>query len=510
MKASELLAGDFGTLSDLIRAHAAENPTKPAIVCGGERLTYAELDELLDRFAAAAQADGLGRGAVAAVCGATSLNYAIAFLGALRAGAAVAPMPVSASPSALTGMLVDSGASHLFLDVEANERFRGHAGIKRIALDGIASDLSLSDWLAAPGAKPADPGIQPEDPFNIIYSSGTTGTPKGILQPARMRWAHIRRGYYDADSITIISTPLYSNTTLVSFLPALGNGGAVVLMPKFDVEGFLRLSERHQVTHAMLVPVQYQRIMAFPDFGSYNLSSYRLKLCTSAPFAASLKADILERWPGQLIEIYGMTEGGGTCALAAHDHPDKLHTVGRPLPGHDIRLIDEQGREVPAGALGEVVGRSSSMMTGYYGRPEATSAAEWWSPDGERYIRTGDIGRFDEDGFLILMDRKKDMIISGGFNIYPSDLERELLQEDAVQEAAVVGVPSAQWGETPVAFVVPRPHAHPDPAELMAAVNARLGRMQRLFDVRLVESLPRNQIGKVLKRQLRDDYAVEA
>ena len=148
-----------------------------------------------------------------------------------------------------------------------------------------------------------------------------------------------------------------------------------------------------------------------------------MKFCTSAPFAAALKADILRRWPGGLIEYYGMTEGGGTCMLLAHHFPDKLHTVGQPVPGHDIRLIDEQGQQVPVGQVGEVVGRSSAMMKGYFNQPGQTAEAQWCDADGNRFIRTGDIGRFDADGFLTLLDRRKDMIISGGFNIYPSDLE---------------------------------------------------------------------------------------
>ena len=156
----------------------------------------------------------------------------------------------------------------------------------------------------------------------------------------------------------VISTPLYSNTTLVAFLPTLARGGTAVLLPKFDAGQFLRISQERRATHAMLVPVQYRRIMEREDFGQYDLSSYVLKLSTSAPFPAALKADVLARWPGGLVEIYGLTEGGGATMLVAHQFPDKLHTVGQPMAGHDIRLIDEDGREVERGEVGEVVGRS--------------------------------------------------------------------------------------------------------------------------------------------------------
>jgi acyl-CoA synthetase (AMP-forming)/AMP-acid ligase II len=173
------------------------------------------------------------------------------------------------------------------------------------------------------------------------------------------------------------------------------------------------------------------------------------------------------------------------------------------MEGHDIRLIDDAGVEVTEGEAGEIVGRSPAMMTGYHNRPEATRDAEWWSPQGERFIRTGDIGRFDADGFLTLIDRKKDMIISGGFNIYPSDLEAELLAHPAVEEASVFGVASADWGETPVAAVVLRPDAAENAESLRAWVNQRVGKTQRLAAVRVVDALPRSAIGKVLKRELR-------
>jgi acyl-CoA synthetase (AMP-forming)/AMP-acid ligase II len=259
----------------------------------------------------------------------------------------------------------------------------------------------------------------------------------------------------------------------------------------------------------MLVPVQYRRILEQPTFGDYDLSSFQMKFCTSAPFGAALKADILKRWPGGLIEYYGMTEGGGSCGLIAHEHPDKLHTVGQPLPGHDVRLIDEEGRELPAGEVGEVVGRSPAMMNGYHNQPGKTAEAEWISPEGLRYIRTGDVGRFDAEGFLTLMDRKKDMIISGGFNIYPSDLESVIVGHPAVLEAAVVGALSDRWGETPVAFVTLKAGAAATADEVRDWANAKLGKTQRLAALKLMDVLPRSAIGKVLKRELRDQFMAE-
>lgn len=511
MSLDEILARPFGTLPDLIRLHAAQRPRHPALMQDGRMLDYAALDALMDRIAAALQRDGLKPGESIAVCAATSIEYAAVFLGGLRAGVAVAPLAPSSTAESLATMAADAGAKLLFLDAavaQALEPVREKIAAKRIGLDG--PNAPFEAWLAPAGAKPVPVAIQPERPFNIIYSSGTTGAPKGIVQAHGMRWAHVQRASvydYGPDTVTTVATPLYSNTTLVSFFPTLALGGSVVLMAKFDAASYLALAGKHRATHAMLVPVQYQRIMALPDFGRHDLSSFRFKFCTSAPFPAALKADILKRWPGGLVEYYGMTEGGGTCILAAHEHPDKLHTVGRPAPGHDIRLIDDAGRELPPGETGEVVGHSPGMMTGYHNQPEKTAEAEWFDPAGKRFIRTGDIGRFDEDGFLVLMDRKKDMIISGGFNIYPSDLEAVLREREDIADAAVVGVPSERWGETPVAFVVPKAGASLDPAELLAWANSRVGKTQRLAAVELLEALPRSAIGKVLKRELREGYA---
>lgn len=504
---------EFGLIAELIHAYAQQQPRHPALIDEQRSVSYGELDQSMDRVAVALQRDRVNSGETVAICALSSVDYGVVFFGALRAGVAVALLSPSSTAESLVTMLADSGSKILFLDesvAAALATVALPAGLQLVRLDRAPGVRSIDTWLAPAGGVPVPVTIAPDAPFNIIYSSGTTGLPKGIVQSHSMRWAHVRRASnfgYDREAVTMCSTPLYSNTTLVSFFPAIAGGGAVVLMSKFDAGKFLELSQRQRVTHAMLVPVQYQRLMDRADFGQFDLSSYRMKFCTSAPFAPSLKADILRRWPGGLIEYYGMTEGGGTCMLQAHLFPDKLHTVGQPVPGHDIRLIDEQGQEVPPGQLGEVVGRSSAMMNGYFNQPGKTAEAEWYDAAGSRFIRTGDVGRFDAEGFLTLLDRRKDMIISGGFNIYPSDLEAVLLQHPAVSDGAVIGVPSKEWGETPVAFVVLRPDAAATADEIKQWTNQRLGKTQRLAAVQLATELPRSAIGKVLKRELRDQYS---
>jgi len=500
----------FLALPALIRDHAEKRSRHTAVIHESRTLDYATLDKYIDRIAATLQRDGLKAQDAIAICASTSIEYLAVFLAALRCGIAVAPLAPSSTPETIATMISDSSSKIFFLDRNVAEELAVVAPsikARRISLDDSDAGETFSKWTASEGAIPAPVDIQPAWAFNIIYSSGTTGTPKGIVQSHAMRWGQVQRASiigYTPDAVTMVSTPLYSNTTLVSVFPTLAMGGTLVMMAKFDVEKFLQLSEKYRASHAMLVPVQYRRIMAHPKFDNFDLSAYKMKFSTSAPFAADVKADVVKRWPGGLREYYGLTEGGGTCMLAAELYPNKLHTVGQPLPGHDMRLINENGEEVGPGEIGEVVGHSPIMMNGYHNNPEKSREAEWFDKTGKRFIRTGDVGRFDEDGFLTLMDRKKDMIISGGFNIYPSDLEAIMTQHPAVLEAAVVGVPSLKWGETPVAFVVMKPDASAQASEIQQWTNDRVGKTQRLALVEIVSTLPRSAIGKVLKRELRD------
>ena len=512
-----IAAPPFADLPALLAGHARAQPQALALVVGSRRVSYAEFDALVDRVAASLQRDGLAPQQVIAVCASTSVAYLAVFLGALRAGLAVAPLAPSSTAAQLLDMARDAGAQRFFIDGEVAAALNSAglslpAGLPVTRLETLENAEAKPEpaWLLPAPARPAPVAINPAWAFNLIYSSGTTGTPKGIVQAHAMRWAHIQRAAlsgYDAATVTLIATPLYSNTTLVAVIPTLAQGGCVVICPKFDALAYLQLAQAERATHTMLVPVQYQRLMARPDFDQYDLTSYRMKMCTSAPFHAALKADVLARWPGGLVEYYGMTEGGGTCILQAHLHPTKLHTVGQPAEGHDIRLIDEQGQEITqVGESGEVVGRSGGMMTGYHKQPAKTAEAEWHDAQGLRFIRTGDVGRFDADGFLTLHDRRKDMVISGGFNIYPSDLEAVLRGHPAIADAAVVGVPSVEWGETPVAFVVRRA-GHADSADALRQwFNAQVGKTQRLSGLRLIDELPRSAIGKVLKRELREAW----
>ncbi len=505
MTAEPLPAG-FQRIGDLVQQHARERPDAPAVTVGDATLTWNRLARRAGQVAAGLQRDGVAPGQAIAIISFAAVDYVALYLGALMAGVAVAPMPPSATPEQLVAMVADSGAPLLFLD-DANA-----GALAAMTFEARVLRIEdLDEWLAPGPPAPLlldDATLLPM-PFNIIYSSGTTGVPKGIVHSWRMRWAHLMGGAavgYRPEAVCLLATPLYSNTTLVAALPCLAWGGHLVLQPKFDAAGFLALAERVRATHSMLVPVQYRRIMDLPDFGDFDLSSYAMKFSTSAPFDAALKADVLARWPGGLIEYWGMTEGGGGTVLVAHANPSKLHTIGHPIPGHELLLVKDDGSEAGVGEIGEIVGFSGATMSGYANRPDATRATQWTHPDGRIFIKTGDLARRDEDGFIELVGRAKDMIISGGFNIYPVDIEAVLAAHPDVKDCAVVGVPSRAWGETPVAFAVAE---GVDGETLRLWANGRLGKVQRLAAVRLVDELPRSAIGKVLKRDLRDCWTGE-
>ena len=491
---------------DRVRAVASAFPDRVAVRDDRVALSYRQLIGAMALAAERLAAAGIRHGDVVAICAFNSVPYVIAYLAIVSMGAVVAPLPQSVTADSLARMIEDCGACLVLVDPQTRDLL-GDGKLSAPACD--VGEIAAASLRSRDEKSFAWPELGPSERFNIIYSSGTTGTPKGIIQSHAMRETHVRLGEacgYRPGCVTLLSTPLYSNTTLISLLPTLALGGTAILMRKFSVDGFLALAQQYRVTHAMLVPIQYQRLMASDRFSSHDLSSFEVKFCTSAPFSPELKREVLDRWPGGLIEYYGMTEGGGLCILFAHRYAGKLHTAGCPAADTDMRIIGEDGIELPLGSVGEIVGRSSTLMSGYHNLPEATEEAMWTSPEGHRFVRTGDIGRFDEDGFLILMDRKKDVIISGGFNIYPSDLEEIIRTYPDVVDTAVVGVPSTEWGETPVAFVVGKDLAA---SELLEFVNARVGKTQRLADLRIIDALPRNPIGKLLKRELRTFYAEE-
>jgi acyl-CoA synthetase (AMP-forming)/AMP-acid ligase II len=489
-----LLRQEFGRLDQLVAAHAAEHPDLPAAALGERVLTYAELDAMADRLAAALQRDGLDKGAAIAICAGASLEYIALFLAASRIGVVVAPLSNWLHFDDKVALLQDTGAQRLFTD---NPLLAEASGGRAVMIE----DLHV--WMAPPEARPKPVQIFPEDAHCLMYSSGSTGAPKGVIQTYQHRWRLLTVTVATHRESYLVSTPLSSSITTFAWAKPMAVGGTAVLMGKFDALEFLKLAERWRITNAVMAPVQAQRILARPEFDRFDLSSFRSKVILAAPSTPELKAEMLRRWPGGLTEIYAMSEGGVASYLDAAAHPDKLHTVGKPQAGVTLKVIDDDGAELEPGSVGELVGRSKTMMQGYHNRPEATDRAFWRDAEGRAYVRSGDIGRIDADGFVELLGRKKDVIISGGQNIYPRDLEAALERHPAVQVVAVVGRKSQRWGEEPVAFVSLNPGWAVDSGGLYDWMCERLGRRQRPAEVIILEELPMSPVGKVLKAELR-------
>lgn len=496
-------------LLHVILAHDAANDDRPALSCEDQAMSWAELTpRVLDLAGAIAAVPGEVDRPIALI-GFNSLDLIVSYLAIIAAGRCAVPLPVSATAETVSGMIEDCDPLLIFADSAGYALVGEHNKARIIALDSEIEAGTAFGTFATTGKPLAEPvTLDGAADFNLIYSSGTTARPKGIVHSHAMRYRQASRGTFamGRDSTMLLATPLYSNTTLMPMLATLFHGGHVVLMRKFGAAPYLELATRHRATHTMLVPVQYQRILADPTFAGRDLSAFVAKQCTGAPLSAALKHAVIARWPGRLLEVYGLTEGGCTCILDVAATPDKAHTVGKPALDNDIRIIDENGNVLPIGIAGEIVGRSPSMMSRYFRNPATTEAFYWRDPHGTLFHRTGDIGVFDADGFLTLLDRKKDMIISGGFNIYASDLERTLLQHPAVEDAAVIAVPSEQWGETPLGLVVLKPDTDAAATDVLGWANARVGKLQRLSAVELRASLPRSLAGKLLKPELKKPY----
>ena len=505
-------------LPDILALNSRWLRRKPALIVDDATSSWAAFGDATARAANALRGIGLAQGERVIVLMNNSAEMAEVMFGAVRGGLVAVPLNVSVGDEAVAGMIANSEAKAVVASGEHMARIERLCPRLDPALSArlVGIEPGLAGWLDYRAIRDAaspeigDVRVAPGDECNLIYSSGTTGMPKGIVHShaCREAWASdmavaLR---YHSGARTLCNLGLYSNISWVAMLATFFAGGTLCIQRRFAPADCLQAVQDQNITHAAMVPVQYQRLLEYEHFDRYDLSSLQALMCCGSPLSVGLKAEIMQRIPGAFIELYGLTEGLVTI-LAPEDMRQKIGSVGRPCPGQHLAILDEQDKELPSGEAGEIVGFSRFIMSGYHNNDAANEEATWVSPCGSRWLRTGDIGRIDDDGFLYLVDRKKDMIISGGQNIYPADIEAVLIRHEDVSEVAVIGVASEKWGETPVAVIVPRQGAKPDVDAVMKWANAELGRQQRIAAAVLVDELPRNPNGKILKRDLRRRYA---
>ena len=479
-----------------------------------ERLTFRQFDMRVNRLANALVALGLGKGDKIATILPNCLEQLDVYWAAAKTGLVVVPMSPLLQEAGLRSLL-DNSDSRLAISTlafaEALDRLRPALpaiGADRwVLIDGARPGFRSYAQLVAGASESALPerAIAGSDPYNIIYSSGTTGEPKGIVHTH-----DVRAGYctlfasafrMTPESVCLHAGSIVFNGAFLDLMPAMYLGCTYILHPAFDADRVIEEVERSRVTHMVMVPSQIIALLNSPAFAPERLRSLEMIQSVGAPLHLEHKRWLNEALPGRFYELYGLTEGFMTV-LDRDDAVRKAGSVGTPIAFYEMRILDEDGREVPTGQVGEICGRGPLMMAGYYKRSDLTAKA---IVDG--WLHSGDLGYVDEDGYLFLVDRKKDMIISGGVNVYPRDIEEVVIQHPAVVESAVFGVPDPRWGETPVAAVVLREAAGVGAAQLAEWINARVGaKFQRVSDVMIVETFPRNVAGKTLKRVLRDQY----
>jgi long-chain acyl-CoA synthetase len=504
--------GDDLRVADVVREHAAARPNHVAISAGGRELTYLELHERSSRLAQALLSAGVGPGSRVAYLDRTAPEIVELLFATSKIGAVTVPLNWRLAARELAAIVEDARPPVLVTG-------EAYAEVAR-ALQAPRTVVAGEDyerWLASHDA--VDPGGRGDahDVVLQMYTSGTTGVPKGVLTTHRNLAAAAETSPYwqfDGDTVSMTALPMFHIGGIGWAFLGLWNGATTILVRDFEPEAVLDALERQRVTNAVFVPTMLQLLTAVPGAVDRDYSALRSIAYGASPITTPVLKAALRTFRCALYGIYGLTEStGGVVQLDPEDHdPDGprehlLRAAGRPLPWVELRVVDPLTRDdCPAGAVGEVWLRAPNVMRGYHERPAETAAA--LTEDG--WLRTGDGGYVDADGYLFLTDRVKDMIVSGGENVYPVEVEEALALHPDVADVAVIGVPDERWGETVKAVVIARQGTSPDPDELIAFARERLAGYKLPRSIDFVDELPRTPSGKVLKRDLRARYAASA
>ncbi|MFF5265156.1 long-chain-fatty-acid--CoA ligase [Actinomadura viridis] len=507
------------SLTEILRDRAQQHPDRIAFHAGDTTITYRDFDRRVDRAAAALAAAGVGHGDRVAVLDKNSLEYAEQLFGAARIGAAQVPINYRLAPDEVA-YIVNNARAKVFivgpdfvpvLDAIADKL--EHTRLKIVIGGAEHAYQDYEAWMAAHEPGPPADAVDTSEVFVQLYSSGTTGLPKGVMLTHDNFNAALpmTNELWDIDDATVlmIAMPMYHVAGNATTVCVIYTGITGVIAREPDPVAIARAVERHRVTHVFLVPVLLQFMQLMPEVAEADLSSLRLLLYGASPISEDVLRGAMRMLPGTgFMQVYGLTETTGAITyLPVEDHdPDgpnthRLRSAGIPGPTCHLKIVDPATfEEMPAGQVGEILCRTPQNMKGYWAMEEATEAA--LLPDG--YFRTGDAGYLDEDGYLFIHDRVKDMIVSGGENIYPAEVENVLMKHPQVTDCAVIGVPDERWGETPKGIVV---LAEDVPErELIDFCRERLAHFKCPTSIERRDAIPRNPTGKILKRELRAPY----